>query len=95
MSTRASLIYSHTFGLHIYQELLDSTVHVEIDGNGLSINAIIGTYEEWVTAGHPTRMTLDGANAVSNSASDEVVKLKQYILELDREAQTGGTRGKI
>jgi len=66
MSTRASIIYSHKFGLHIYQELLDNTVHVEVERVGLSVDVVLCTYDEWVAAGCPTSLALDGATRAEN-----------------------------
>ena len=53
MSTRASLIYRDEPSLHIYQELLDNTVHVEVDRAGVLVDVVIMSYDEWVSLGLP------------------------------------------
>ena len=75
MSTRASIIYSQKFGLHIYQELLDDTVHIEVERNGVSVDVVLGTFDEWVAAGCPTRLALDGAYAppVEHFSNSDIV----------------------
>lgn len=53
MSTRASLIYRDEPSLHIYQELLDNTVHVEVDRAGVLIDVVIMSFDEWMSLGLP------------------------------------------
>jgi uncharacterized protein YuzE len=51
MSTRASLIYREEPDLHIYQELMDDTIHIEVDRDGILVNVEIMSYDEWVSLG--------------------------------------------
>lgn len=53
MSTKASLIYDNEKGLHIYQELLDNTVHVEVERAGMFVDVEIMSFPEWVSLGLP------------------------------------------
>lgn len=45
MSTRASLFYKDN--IHVYEELLDRTVHVEFQTQGAEVDIEIMTKEEW------------------------------------------------
>ena len=46
MSTRASLYY--TDNVHIYQELLDEHVYVEVTKDEITINFKLMTWDEWI-----------------------------------------------
>jgi hypothetical protein len=53
MSTRASLIYDSINELHIYQELINNTVHIEIEKDGILVDVNIMPFEKWVSLGLP------------------------------------------
>lgn len=53
MSTKASLIYDSAKGFHFYQELLDNTVHIEIETSSILVDAEIMPFEQWVGLGLP------------------------------------------
>ena len=58
MSTRASIIYDEKSGVHIYDELLDDNVYIEVEREGVEINIKIMPFNEWVKLGLPNIMGL-------------------------------------
>jgi hypothetical protein len=63
MSTRGTIIYNDAKGLHIYQELLDDTIHIEVTRAGMLIDIELMPLSEWVSLGLPTRDTQTGKEA--------------------------------
>lgn len=55
MSTKVTLIYRDEPSLHIYHELLDDTIHIEIDRGGVLVDAEIMSWNEWVSLGLPNK----------------------------------------
>jgi hypothetical protein len=53
MSTRASIIYDEETGLHIYEEMLDHNVHLEIEKEGIEVNVVLMSLEAWGALGLP------------------------------------------
>jgi len=50
MSTRASICYDNN-GLHIYEELLDGYVYLEMDKGDISINVKLMKKSAWMDLG--------------------------------------------
>jgi len=51
MSTRATIIYNEENGVHIYQDLLDGQVYLEIDREGSWLIVRLMTVKEWLALG--------------------------------------------
>ena len=54
MSTRASIIYNEKNGIHIYIELNDNDIYLEVEKEGIEIICKLMSYDEWVAIGLPT-----------------------------------------
>lgn len=51
MSTRASIVYHEASGVHIFQELLENSVCLEISREGINLLVELMPVEEWQALG--------------------------------------------
>jgi len=55
MNTQATLIHSEDGNFHVYIELLDGTVHLSVDRDGVRVDIVLMDIDEWTRLGLPNR----------------------------------------
>ena len=75
MSTRASIICDDKRGIHIYHEMIDDTVHIEVWRNGIEINIDLMPISEWLALGLPNIIGLMKINL--QTGETEIIKEKK------------------
>ena len=75
MSTRASIIYNEKNNIHIYHEMIDDTVCLEVNRAGIEINVMLMPLSEWLELGLPNIIGLMKINL--RTGEIEIIKEKQ------------------
>lgn len=53
MSTKASILYDDKRGIHIYEELLDGNIYIQICRNEMCIQICLMSVKDWIALGMP------------------------------------------